>query len=90
MRVTMYLGAVGPRLPIAKVSAGQHLIAGPIFCQHLAEDEMSNTDLSDLQLLNDAKAALRDKDKHRAAALWAEFCERSVARVKAKVANDLT
>lgn len=51
---------------------------------------MSNTDLSDLQLLNDAKAALRDKDKHRAAALWAEFCERSVARVKAKVANDLT
>jgi hypothetical protein len=49
---------------------------------------MSNTKLSDHQLLDKAKAALREKDGERAKLLFAEFSERSVASVKAKVAND--
>ncbi|WP_169833096.1 hypothetical protein [Sphingomonas panacis] len=50
---------------------------------------MSNTELTDDQLLEAAKAALRDKDRERAKPFLAEFSERSLARVKAKVANDL-
>lgn len=49
---------------------------------------MSNTELSDYQLLDKAKAALREKNGDRAKILFAEFSERSVARNKAKVAND--
>ncbi|WP_267395134.1 MULTISPECIES: hypothetical protein [unclassified Sphingomonas] len=50
--------------------------------------EMSNTALSDHRLLNEAKAALRGKDGERAKALFDKISERSVARSKAKVAND--
>ena len=50
---------------------------------------MSNAELSDHQLLDKAKAALRDKDGDRAEVLFAEFSDRSVARNKARVANDL-
>ena len=50
---------------------------------------MSNADLSDRQLLRDAIAALRDKNMERAKLLFAEFSERRLARIKAKVANDL-
>jgi hypothetical protein len=50
---------------------------------------MSNTDLSDRQLLDAARAAFHAKDLERAKPLFAEFSERSVARVKAKVANDV-
>jgi hypothetical protein len=60
----------------------------PIFFQRRSEVEMSNTELSDRRLLDIAKAALREKDGERAKALFAEFSERSVARDKAKVAND--
>ncbi|MDB5678076.1 hypothetical protein [Sphingomonas bacterium] len=49
---------------------------------------MSNTELSDHQLLDVAKAALREKDSERAKLLFAEFSERSVARDKARVAKD--
>ena len=49
---------------------------------------MSNPELSDEQLLNEAKTAHREKDIERAKRLFAEFSERSLAKVKAKVAND--
>ncbi|WEK02377.1 MAG: hypothetical protein P0Y59_12060 [Candidatus Sphingomonas phytovorans] len=49
---------------------------------------MSNADLNDRQLLREAIAAFREKDIERARPLFAEFSERSVARVKARVAND--
>jgi hypothetical protein len=49
---------------------------------------MSNTELDDYQLLDQAKAAFRGKDMERAKPLLSEFSKRSVARVKAKVAND--
>jgi hypothetical protein len=49
---------------------------------------MSNVELSDHQLLDKAKAALREKDVEHAKLLFAEFFERSVARNEAKVAND--
>ena len=49
---------------------------------------MSNIELSDHQLLDEAKAALCDKDGQRAKALFAELSGRSVARSRAKVAND--
>lgn len=49
---------------------------------------MSNADLNDRQLLREAIAAFREKNIERARPLFAEFYERSVARVKAKVAND--
>ena len=49
---------------------------------------MSNTEFDDCELLNLAAAAIREKDPERAKPLLAEFSERSVARVKARVAND--
>ena len=49
---------------------------------------MSNTEMSDHQLIDNAKAALREKDGKRAKVLFAELSERSVARNKAQVAND--
>jgi hypothetical protein len=49
---------------------------------------MSNTELSDHQLLYKAKTALREKDGERANGLFSEYSKRSVARDKAKVAND--
>jgi hypothetical protein len=49
---------------------------------------MSNTELNDHQLLAGAKAALRQKDGERAKAFFAKFSERSLARNKARVAND--
>jgi hypothetical protein len=49
---------------------------------------MSNTELSDHQLLDKAKTAFREKDRDRAKILFAEFSDRSVVRNKAKVAND--
>jgi DNA phosphorothioation-dependent restriction protein DptG len=49
---------------------------------------MSNTELSNRQLLDIAKAALGEKDAERAKLLFAEFSKRSVARDKARVAND--
>jgi hypothetical protein len=54
----------------------------------IREVEMSNTALSDHRLINEAKAALREKDGERAKAFFDKFSERSVARSKAKVAND--
>ena len=50
---------------------------------------MSNADLSDRQLLSEALTAFREKNIERAKPLFAEFSERRVAKVKAKVANDL-
>jgi hypothetical protein len=49
---------------------------------------MSNADLTDQQLLSQAGAALREKDKERAKPFLVEFSERSVVRDKARVAND--
>lgn len=50
---------------------------------------MSSADLSDFQLLREAFAAVRAKNIERAKPLFAEFAERRVAKVKAKVANDV-
>jgi hypothetical protein len=58
-----------------------------VFQRH-SEVEMSNTEMSDHQLLDKAKTAIHEKDGERAKVLFAEFSERSVARNKAKVAND--
>lgn len=49
---------------------------------------MSDKESSDHQLLEIGKSALLEKDRERAKALFREFAERSVARDKAKVAND--
>lgn len=49
---------------------------------------MSNTELSDHQLLDKVKTALREKDGERAKDLFAKYSGRSVARDKGKVAND--
>ena len=49
---------------------------------------MSYVELSDRQLLDKVRAAAREKNMERAKPFLAEFCERSVAKVKAKVAND--
>ena len=58
-------------------------------CFHChSQVEMNKPELSDYQLLGEAKAALREKDIKRAKPLFAKFFERSVAKVKAKVAND--
>ena len=51
---------------------------------------MSDTKLSDCQLLHEAKKAFRKKDTERAKHLAAEIEERSLAKNKAKVANDVT
>lgn len=69
-------------------SAGQEPALRPICFKCHSEVEMSNPELSDYQLLDEARAALREKDIERAKPLFAEFSERSVAKVKAKVAND--
>ena len=50
---------------------------------------MSNDELSDRQLLDAACAAVREKGLEQAKPLFAEYAARSVARVKAKVANDV-
>jgi hypothetical protein len=52
--------------------------------------EMSNTELTDQQLLNEAQAAFREGSKERAKPFLAEFSRRSEARDKAKAANDPT
>jgi hypothetical protein len=52
--------------------------------------EMSNAKLTDQQLLNEAKAAFREGGKERAKPFLAEFSRRSVARDKARAANDPT
>jgi hypothetical protein len=49
---------------------------------------MSNAELTDQQLLNEASAAFREGGKERAMPFLAEFSRRSVARDKAKAAND--
>jgi len=49
---------------------------------------MSNARLSDRQLLAEAVAAFRKKDFKRAKPFLAEFSKRSLAKYKAKVAND--
>lgn len=49
---------------------------------------MSNAELSDRQLLAEAKAAIREKDFEHAKPFLAEFSNRSLARDKAKAAND--
>ena len=49
---------------------------------------MSTPELSDNQLLAEAKVALREKNGKRAKVFFAEFSERSLARNKARVAND--
>ena len=50
---------------------------------------MSDSDLSDHQLFEQARAAIRAKDTERAQDLLTEISERSVVRDKARVANDL-
>jgi len=54
------------------------------------EIEMSNSGVSEyqLQLLDKAKAALREKDTMLASALLTDFSEHSVLRDKARLAND--
>jgi hypothetical protein len=49
---------------------------------------MSNAELSDRQLLRAALATFREKDIERAKPLFAEYLERSVISLKAKVASD--
>lgn len=49
---------------------------------------MSNTMLSDHQLFDEAKAALREKHRGRAKAIFTAFFERRAARNKAGAAND--
>lgn len=49
---------------------------------------MSIAELTDQQLLNEAKAAYRDGGKELAKPFLVEFSRRSVARDKAKAAND--
>jgi len=68
--------------------AGQQPTSRSICFQRHSEVEMSNAELSDHQLLDKAKTALRVKDRNRAKVLFAEFSDRSVARNKARVAND--
>mgnify|MGYP007060320506 CR=1 FL=1 len=43
---------------------------------------------NDRHLLEQAKAALREKDQDRAAPILTEIAERGAANAKAKVAND--
>jgi hypothetical protein len=50
---------------------------------------MSNIDLSSRQLFDQAKAAVREKNMERAKPLFAELAARSLAEVRAKVANDI-
>ena len=50
---------------------------------------MSNAELSDRKLLHAALTAFREKDLERAKPLFAEYTERSVARLRAKAANDV-
>ncbi len=50
---------------------------------------MSDAELSDSQLLEAARIAFREKDIERAKPLFAKFLERSSARIRAKVANDV-
>ena len=50
---------------------------------------MSNADLSDRQLFRDAVIAFREKDIERAKPLFDEYAARRVAKVKARVANDV-
>lgn len=49
---------------------------------------MRNTESSEHQLLGKAAAALREKDRELANRLFAEYSELSVARDKARAAND--
>lgn len=50
---------------------------------------MSNAELTDHQLLNEAKAAFRERGRECAKPFLAEYSRRSLARDKAKVANDI-
>ncbi|MEP9360067.1 hypothetical protein [Sphingomonas sp. KR3-1] len=50
---------------------------------------MSNAELTDRQLLNEVRAAFRERARERAKPFLAEFSRRSLARDKAKVANDI-
>lgn len=52
------------------------------------EVEMNDGATGDQDLLEQAKAALRDKDQDRAAPILAEIANRGAANAKAKVAND--
>ena len=52
------------------------------------EVEMDDGNSGDQDLLEQAKAALRDKDPDRAAPILAEIAKRGAANAKAKVAND--
>jgi hypothetical protein len=54
-----------------------------------SEVGMSNTDLSDFQLLRTAIAAYREKNIERAKPLFAEYAARRRAKLKTKVANDV-
>jgi len=49
---------------------------------------MDDGNSGDQDLLEQAKAALRDKDPDRAAPILAEIAKRGAANAKAKVAND--
>lgn len=49
---------------------------------------MDNGGASDRRLLEEAKAALREKDHDRAAPILTEVAERGAANAQAKVAND--
>lgn len=71
-----------------EAAAGQQATPRSICFRRHSEVEMSNAELSDHQLLDKAKAALSVKDGDLAKVLFAEFSDRSVARNKAKVAND--
>jgi hypothetical protein len=50
---------------------------------------MSSTELSDRQLLAEVKAAVREKRLDRAKLFFDELHTRGLARLKAKVANDI-
>lgn len=53
------------------------------------ELEMNDGKSGDRDLLEQAKAALRDKDQDRAAPILSEVAKRGATNAKAKVANDL-
>jgi hypothetical protein len=49
---------------------------------------MNDGNSGDQNLLEQAKAALRDKDQDRAAPILTEIAKRGAANARAKVAND--
>ncbi|HEX7851193.1 MAG TPA: hypothetical protein VF485_15790 [Sphingomonas sp.] len=82
------VGHYALRLSVPKAVSGRRRALGPICFYRRTEVEMSNAELSDRQLLAEATAAFREKNFARAKHFLAELSKRTLAKSKAKVAND--